>query len=305
MQKPVWISRITPFGLIVCLAAAAKFTLHMLTGSHYGFFCDELYIIAFSRHLAFGYVDLPPLVPALVAASRAILGESLTAMHVVPSLAGAVTLVFACLIARELGGKRFATAVTAVGFIIAPVWLILDSFFCYDSIDQLLLAVFLFLLVRLLKTGNAKLWIGLGATAGLACLAKVTILFLAPGLFLALILSKNRVYDGLPPEDRKVAGIWGDWYGPAGAIDLFGPKYGLPHAVSGHLTYSTWGPGYTWDVMILVTAFIDSLRGFFSDVELKDVIRNDFAMPYNALRIYVARGPRMAPSSIWTYMRYY
>jgi hypothetical protein len=82
---------------------------------------------------------LSPLVPAMVAASRAILGESLPALHIVPSLAGAATLVFVCLITRELGGGLFATGVSALGFLIAPVWLTLASFFRYDSIDQLLL----------------------------------------------------------------------------------------------------------------------------------------------------------------------
>jgi len=61
------------------------------------------------------------------------------------------------------------------------------------------------------------------------------------------------VYNGLPPEDRAVAGIYANWYAPASAIDYFGPRYGLPHAVSGHLTYYLWGPGYSWDVMILLT----------------------------------------------------
>src|SRR5512133_2114364 len=40
------------------------------------------------------------------------------------------------------------------------------------------------------------------------------------------------VYDDLPVEDRNVAGIYADAYQRAGAIDLYGSKYGLPHAVS-------------------------------------------------------------------------
>jgi 4-amino-4-deoxy-L-arabinose transferase-like glycosyltransferase len=135
---------------------------------------DELYTNALSRHLAFGYVDLPPLVPALVALSRFLFGESLFAMHIVPALAGSFTLVFACLITKEFGGKTFAVALTALGFIIVPGWLMVDSIFCYDSIDQLILAAFLFHLVRFLRTGNKKLWIVLGLIAGLR-MTKMTI----------------------------------------------------------------------------------------------------------------------------------
>jgi len=104
MQERKHITGLSSVNLIILLAAAVKFTLHMFTAPGYGFFGDELYTIALSRHLAFGYVDLPPLVPVLVALSRALLGESLFALHIVPALAGSATLVFVCLIAKEFGG---------------------------------------------------------------------------------------------------------------------------------------------------------------------------------------------------------
>ena len=82
--------------------------IHILTGAWYGFFADDLYTIALSNCLAFGYAGLPPLVPVLTALSRMLFGESLTAWHIMPTLAGASTLVFVCLIAKEFGGKGFA-----------------------------------------------------------------------------------------------------------------------------------------------------------------------------------------------------
>ena len=177
---------------LVIISARVKFALHMYIAPGYGFFGDELYTIALSRHLAFGYVDLPPLVPALVALSRALLGESLFALHIVPALAGSVTLVFVCLITKEFGGKTFAVALSALGFIVVPVWLSVDSIFCYDSIDQMVLAGFLYVLVRFLRTGNRRLWILLGLIAGIACMTKMTILFLGPGFLVALLVSKYR-----------------------------------------------------------------------------------------------------------------
>ena len=178
--------------LFIFLGAVVKFAIHMFRVPEYGFFSDEFYTIALSRHLAFGYVDLPPLVPLLVAFSRALLGDSLLAYHIFPALAGSATLVFICLITKEFGGKTFAVALSALGFIIVPIWLVIDSIFCYDSIDQLVLAGFLYTLVRFLRTGNRKLWILLGAIAGIACLTKMTILFLGPGFLIALLVSKRR-----------------------------------------------------------------------------------------------------------------
>jgi hypothetical protein len=192
MQNERRLFGLSSFALLVSVLAAAKFLVHILTGQTYGYFCDELYTMALSKHLALGYVDLPPLVPALHFLSRTLFGESLLAIHIFSSLAGAATLVFVCLITRELGGKLFATGVAALGFIIAPVWLILDSFFCYDSIDQLVLSIFLYFLVRFIRTENKRLWIALGVTAGIAFLTKATILFLGPGLLIALLATKHR-----------------------------------------------------------------------------------------------------------------
>jgi 4-amino-4-deoxy-L-arabinose transferase-like glycosyltransferase len=183
---------LSPFVLTVLIFAFAKFLIHMLTAQGYGFFGDEFYAIAMSKHLAFGYVDLPPLTPFLVAISRALFGESLLAYHIFPALAGSATLVFVCLITRELGGRLFATALSALGFIITPMWLIVNSYFCYDGINQLALAVFLYFLVRYIRTGNKKLWISIGLAAGIAFMTKATILISAPGILIALLATKNR-----------------------------------------------------------------------------------------------------------------
>jgi 4-amino-4-deoxy-L-arabinose transferase-like glycosyltransferase len=190
IRKPLF--GFSAFALLVAAFAFMKFTIHILTGQNYGYFGDEFYAIAASKHLAFGYVDLPPLTPFLVAISRALFGESLLAYHIFPALAGSATLVFVCLITREFGGRLFATALSALGFLIAPMWLITNSFFCYDGINQLVLAVLLYFLVRYICTGNKKLWISIGLAAGIAFMTKATILISAPGLFIALLASKHR-----------------------------------------------------------------------------------------------------------------
>ena len=51
-----------------------------------------------------------------------------------------------------------------------------------------------------------------------------------------------RIYNSLPPEERTRTAIFANNYGEAGAIDYFGPKYGLPRAISNHQTYWLWGP---------------------------------------------------------------
>jgi tetratricopeptide (TPR) repeat protein len=79
-----------------------------------------------------------------------------------------------------------------------------------------------------------------------------------------------RVYNGLPPEVRLKTAIFGQNYGQAGAIDLFGPKYGLPPAISGHQSYFLWGPrGYTGESVIVMAGQAGDLESRFADVALQ------------------------------------
>ena len=506
---------LSPFALAVILFAVAKFAAHMFTAQNGGYYCDELYAIDMSKHLAFGYVDLPPLVPALIALTRLVFGDSLLAIHFMPALAGVGTLVFISLVTREFGGRLFATVITGLCFLMNTFWLCASTYFGYDSFDQLLLAIFLFLLVRFLKTENKRLWIGLGLAAGIALLAKTTILYYGPGFLIALLVSKHRkdlltgwpwlgvgvfvvvvspylawaianhwptleywgnyharlypaspleyfaaifvtfnpvafpiiaaglyrifrrfqgtnyyflgilfltstvflfelharyhllfalfgpliaagsvffeqalskikwrawiqavsiallaaagatalpsslpmlapqdmrqydnvfgfyfrevkfdsnpppvfpliygyrrgwetlaktvsqVYHGLSEEDRaQCGGILTDWFGPAGAVNFYGPKYGLPPAVSGHLNYYLWGPGdSSWEVMIAVTWFGGDLNKVFGYVLPVGRLNNPNSGPgMSGIPIYICKNPVVPIKDAWPYFKAY
>jgi len=107
------------------------------------------------------------------------------------------------------------------------------------------------------------------------------------------------VYNALPPEDRAEAGIYTSLYVTAGAIDQFGPRYGLPHAVSGSLTYYLWGPGYSWDVMIIVTSRTNNMSVFFDRCEPMGVTQHDYV---GSTRFYffVCRKPKVPADTIWS-----
>jgi hypothetical protein len=113
------------------------------------------------------------------------------------------------------------------------------------------------------------------------------------------------VYNELPAEERDAAGIYASWYGPASAIDYFGPAYGLPHAVSESLTYYLWGPGTSWDVMIVLIAGPNVMSPFFQECEKKGPVINEYTIPINQLNIYVCRKPKLPPEKIWPHMEAY
>ena len=96
--------------------------LHLAVINSYGWFRDELYYVACGEHLAWGYVDHPPLAPWLARLSRELFGESLPALRWMPILAGALVVFLAGRLARELGGGRTAQAVASLCALIAPVY---------------------------------------------------------------------------------------------------------------------------------------------------------------------------------------
>ena len=83
--------RLTRSHWIIMLAiGGVGFIVHLVTNGNYGIFRDELYYIACSEHLAFGYVDQPPLSIFILKGVRLLLGDSLIALRILPVLAGTV-----------------------------------------------------------------------------------------------------------------------------------------------------------------------------------------------------------------------
>ena len=109
-------TRRTDLTLLFALVAF-KLIFHLAINLFGGYeiFRDELYYLACADHLAWGYVDQPPLSIFLLAAVRAVLGDSLFALRLVPAIAGAGVVLMTGLLPRELGGGRFAVALAAAG----------------------------------------------------------------------------------------------------------------------------------------------------------------------------------------------
>jgi hypothetical protein len=122
-----------------------------------------------------------------------------------------------------------------------------------------------------------------------------------------LVATVDRVYEDLPAEERETACILTGNYGEAGAIDFFGPRYGLPGAISGHNSYSIWGPGdCAGEVVISVGVPAETLRRVFGDVEQVATVRCRYCMPdEDNLPVYVCRDPEMAFEEAWPRFEHY
>lgn len=500
-EKPVLLGA----GGVVLAITAVKLAVHLYAGRHYGYFVDELYYLACSRHLAWGYVDQPPLIAAITWLVRKTLGESLPALRLLPAIAGAALVALTALITREMGGKRFAQALAAIGVLVAPGILLMDNLLTMNAFEPLFWTTCAYLLIRIIKTGNQRLWIWFGIVAGIGLENKYSMLIFGAGVVVGLLLTKHRrllaspwiwiggaiafliflpnlwwnvqhhfpflelmanvrqsgrnvslgllkffseeiqsmqplalpvwlaglwffftkrgeefralgwaclftavvivtmnprvyylfpafpllfagggviweawlerprlqwaelaypallvatgallaplaipvlppqtyirytralhlgvprienhqlgplpqifadqfgwkemtevvahAFNSLPPDVRAKTAIFGQNYGQAGAIDLFGPQYGLPPAISGHQSYFLWGPrNYTGESMIVMEDRKERLQQLFTSVEKVGTVYHPYSMPYEHFDVYYCRGLKWPLQQIW------
>jgi len=198
-QRKFWTSDTA----ILIYLALFKLLLHWATSGSYGYFRDELYYIAVSQRLQFGYLEFPPLIALITALTRATLGESLFAIRFFPALAGALIVLLAGLMARELGGGSFAQALAALAAIVAPAFLAMNSLLTMDSFDQLWWALAAYVVIRLFKRdiptpalplqeGGSRLWLVFGVVAGLGLMTKITMSYFGAALVIGLLLTPAR-----------------------------------------------------------------------------------------------------------------
>jgi len=493
-------------GLFVGVIAAIKLLLHLYAGRHYGFFGDELYYLACAQHLDWGYVDQPPLIALVAKIVRLTLGDSLPALRLIPALAGAGSVLLAGLIARELGGRRFAQTLASLAFLLAPGNQALNGLFTMNAFEPLIWMGCACVVIRVIRTGNARLWLWFGVLAGVGLENKHSMLIFGLGIAVGLVFTRERrwlrspwlwaggliafliflpnllwnihhhfpflelqenirrsgrnvsmpplsfigqeilamlplsapiwlaslwwffgtregkpyrvlgwawlstaaiimtlsprtyylfpafpilfaaggvvwegwlngprlrwikpvyitlmiamsallaptmvpllppetyirysaathlqqqrietrelgplphlfadqfgwpelaatiagVYNRLPPDVRAKTAIFGRSYSQAGAVDLFGPKYGLPPAISGHQSYYLWGPrGYTGESVIVMGGNPVDLAGLFTSVEKVARVEHPYSMPDQHFDVYYCRGMKMALSDYW------
>lgn len=186
--------------------ALLKFLVHLATGGNYGFFRDELYYIDAGKHLAFGYVEFPPFIALLAVSVHTVVGDSLVVYHLFPAMAGALLVLLTGLIARELGGRRFEQGLASLASLAAMTFLAIDSIFSMDAFDELWWVLLAYILLRLIKRDQPRLWLLFGLVAGVGLLTKVTMLMFGFALVVGLLLTPQRTY------------LWNTWAWIGGAI---------------------------------------------------------------------------------------
>src|SRR5262249_23045818 len=172
--------------------AGAAFLLHLLFLTRYGIFRDELYYLACADHMAWGYVDHPPLSIAVLWLTRAMLGDALWAIRLPPAMALAAVGGLTGWLTREAGGGKGAQALAMLAALVAPVYLAVGHFFSMNAFDVVLWTAVFCVLSRLLQAPRLALWFWVGALLGLGLLNKLSMLWLIAGVGVGLLATPQR-----------------------------------------------------------------------------------------------------------------
>jgi hypothetical protein len=199
---------------LIWAIALAKFLFHVYFNNRYGYFRDEFDYIACGNHLAWGYVDQPPLIPFLTHVSRAVLGDSLRSIRFIPALASSFLVVQTALIVREFGGRRFALLLSAITVLIAPQYLSNGSLLTTNCLEPNLWMGCAYFAILAVKRSEPRFWLWFGVIAGLGLEEKYTIAIFGFAIVVGLLLTEHR---------RVFLNRW-IWLGGTAAFLIFLPN---------------------------------------------------------------------------------
>ena len=156
---------------------AVTMIAHAFTGAGFGFHGDELQFMDDARHLAWRYVAYPPMTPFFARLSLDLFGTSIAGFRFFASLAQAVAIILAGLMAREMGGG--VRAQVLAGAALVPYALGAGAWMVYNSFDNTCWILAAWFVVKLLRSGDARWWVAVGAAAGFGMMAKYAMAFSA------------------------------------------------------------------------------------------------------------------------------
>jgi hypothetical protein len=183
-SRPPWLG--------IAAIAAAAFAVEMAVSARYGYARDELYFLAAGHHLAFGYVDQPPLTPLLARIASAAAGDTLVGLRVLPALGLAALVVATAAMSRQLGAGRTGQVLAALAAATCGEFLGAMHELTTTAPDFVFWTVTLLLVMRLLASRDPRWWVAIGGCVGIASEAKWNIGFLVAALAVGFLATDAR-----------------------------------------------------------------------------------------------------------------
>jgi len=177
---------------LILILATIKLSIHLLTNTNYELHRDAFLYYSLGEHPDWGYLSVPPFIAVLSKISIFLFGKTVFALRFFPALAGSISVIIIAQMVKLLKGSTVAIIIATTAFLVSPAFLRSNTLFQPVSFNQFFWLLAAFFILKLLKTGNAKLWISIFIVFGIAFLNKYSITFFILAFFLALLLTQQR-----------------------------------------------------------------------------------------------------------------
>jgi Dolichyl-phosphate-mannose-protein mannosyltransferase len=176
----------------IALIAAAAVAVEIAVSARYGYVRDELYFLSAGQHLAFGYVDQPPLTPVLARITAALTGNTLVGLRILAALALAALVVMTAAMSRRLGAGRTGQLLAALAAATCGEYLGAMHELTTTTPDLVFWAITLLLAMQLLASQDRRWWVAIGGCVGVGSEAKWNIGFLVAALAAGFLFTDAR-----------------------------------------------------------------------------------------------------------------
>jgi hypothetical protein len=180
---------------LVAGIAFAKLCLLLSCATAYGYVSGELYSLACARHLAWGYVEHPPLSIAFLLGIVKLYGESEVTVRVIPAIVGLVVVVLTARLAKRFGAGTLGQGIAALAVAVAPALLSTDHVFGVGSLDTLFTVAIAGLVARALaaaKEDATGAWASAGIAVGLGLENDLTLLVFVLALAIGVAVASSK-----------------------------------------------------------------------------------------------------------------
>jgi hypothetical protein len=181
-----------PRSRAVFAIALALVLVQIAYAARYGIFRDEMYYVACGNHLAFGYVDHPPLIALMARVEVLFLGDSPRALRFLPALLAGANVIVAAELARALRGGAFAQVLVAVCVVVTPEFLGLFHILSMNAVLPVAWTACALFVTRAVVENDERAWLWFGLVAGVGLEAKHSTLFFGAALAIGLLATPHR-----------------------------------------------------------------------------------------------------------------
>ena len=187
-----YFSTVKPSDLPIIILALLNVFVHLLVVNNLEYHRDELLYFSLGLHPAAGYATVPPLIGWVAWLMQNIFGYSVFAVRLFPALLSGAMIFLASIMARELGGSKYASFLAALGLSISIFFMRSFSLFQPVHIEIFLWTLCLFIIIKYIKTLKNKYLILFGIVAGFALLNKYLSSLLFTGILIILPFTEHR-----------------------------------------------------------------------------------------------------------------